>query len=178
MTLQRKIAFVVGYSTYAILLYSIVVGQPDLVMQFVIYAPAPLFALFILLFTRGVTINRGVVFFVFCCGLYYAGIYCIISQIADRSHYQVLIPLMSCLGAVFVSLAYSLVFELTLNFKKDVLKSGIIGLQVSVLTLITSFFFWHFSNELITQVIALGFYSIFPFWIVSMSKHLLSKSSA
>jgi len=177
MTLQRKIGFVVGYSTYAILLCSILVGQPGLVVGFVCYIPAPLFAAFILLFTTGVTINRGLAFFVFCCGLYYAGIYCIIDQIADRNHYQLLIPLMSCLGAVFVSLAYSLLFKLTLNFRKDVLNSAIIGLQASILTLITSFFD-PVSNEIADQLIAIGFYSIFPFWIVSMSKYLLSKSDA
>ena len=177
MTIQSKISFAVGYSIYAVLLYSILTAQPDVVMAFVSYLPAPLFATFILLFTPEVTVNRGFVFFILCCGLYYGELYIIINQINDENHYQLFIPLMSCLGAVAVSLVYTSLFKFKLNIKKDVFKAGIIGLQVSALTLITSFL-QPFSNDMVDQLATIGFYSIFPFWTVSMNKHLLLKNCA
>ncbi len=177
MTLQNKISLFIAYSTYAVLFYSIVAGQPTVVMEYVTYSPAPLFAILILLFTPQVTINKGVAFFAFCCILYYAQFYIVIDHIISGNNFQWLIPIMSCLGSVFISLVYSLLFLGNGDLKKDILMPLRLGLLVSIPTLICSLFEPSF-DSLIDQLLSIGLYSIFPFWILAMSKHLLNDRSA
>lgn len=177
MTLQNRIILITGYSTYAILLLSVLLGRPEVIMEYVSYAPAPLFAILVLLFTPRVTINKGVAFFSFCCILYYGQLYFIIEHIIEKNQFHWLIAVMSCTGASLVGLVHSHLFQAKVCTRNDILISAKLGLLASIPTVISSFF-GPYSSDLADQLLAIAYYSIFPLWIITISRHLLRDRSA
>ncbi len=177
MTVQNKIILIAGYSTYAALLLSVLLGRPEVIMEYVSYVPAPLFAIIVLLFTPRVTTNKGVTFFSFCCILYYTQLYFIMEYIMEKNPFQWLIAVMSCTGAALVSLVHSLLFRGKVSSRNDILKPAKLGLLASIPTVISSIF-GPYSSYLADQLLAIAFYSIFPLWIITISRNLLSDRSA
>lgn len=175
MTPRSKLLLATASLTYIMLLYSILVDQPGLLISFVAYFPGPLFAIYILLFTPNTTLNRIVLFFAFCCAIFYLDIYYLAEYIFEKKYFLRLISLLSCISAVLVCITYSFLFREKIDFKQDVLRPGFMGIVASVATLICAYS-QPLSSDLANQLLAIGFYSIFPLWTVLMSKHILSNS--
>jgi hypothetical protein len=176
MNTQAKILFTVAFSTYAVLLFGIFFNQPELIFGYVFWVPGAAFAAFVLSYTSGATLKRGLAFFIFCCGLYYIQM-SFITSLVFRNQFQFVIPVMSVIGAVFVTLVYNILFRKRMNSKQEMYTVAKKGFLVSLLTFVTSFID-SFPNDTVEQLVSVGFYSVFPFWTISISKHLLLKHNS
>ncbi|HEX2535095.1 MAG TPA: hypothetical protein VHK69_15225, partial [Chitinophagaceae bacterium] len=130
------------------------------------------FAALVLMSTAQATLNKGLAFFIVCCAAYYLGGYMIVNACAASGPIPLFIFLMSLLGAILISLTYSVLFRNSISLKRDVTRPAVVAIKASSLSILACIFMQSASGW-VGDIGGVFLLTVFPFWSISMRKHLM-----